>query len=141
MTPGSFHGAVLPIGGAEVLLVAVRPCVFESVELANLYVAAFHERFRRTIVLVAVDEHGAPPRCYGPGEILRVLGALPFEMIPWRCVRYRTEPPPSWRLPIPKDHDDDDDSAYSYSASCASAPRPARPLGSATGADQTRDLR
>jgi hypothetical protein len=96
---------VLPVCGVEVLIVVVHPQVLADLHEANLYVVAFHERFRRTIVLVAQDAHGRP-RFYGPTEIARVLSALPFEVLPWRWLLYRTEPPPSWRLPIPKDTHD-----------------------------------
>lgn len=105
--PGTFIGAVLPVCGVEVLIVVVHPHVLADLHEANLYVVAFHERFRRTIVLVAQDAHGRP-RFYGPTEIARVLSALPFEVLPWRWLLYRTQPPPTWRLPIPKDTHDAD---------------------------------
>ncbi len=99
--PGSFTGAALPICGVEVLIVVVHPWVLADIHEANLYVVAFHERFRRIIVLVAQGPDGVP--CfYGPTNIVRVLHGLPFEMIPWRRLLYRTAPPPSWRLPIPQ---------------------------------------
>lgn len=98
--PGSFTGAALPICGVEVLIVVVHPWVLADIHEANLYVVAFHERFRRIIVLVAQGADGVP--CfYGPTNIVRVLHGLPFEMIPWRRLLYRTAPPPAWRLPIP----------------------------------------
>jgi hypothetical protein len=98
--PGTFTGAALPICGAPVLIVVVHPWVLADIHEANLYVVAFHERFRRIIVLVAQGADGAP--CfYGPTNIVRVLHGLPFEMIPWRRLLYRTAPPPSSRLPIP----------------------------------------
>jgi len=105
--PGTFIGAVLPVCGVEVLIVVVRPQVLADLHEANLYVVAFHERFRRSIVLVAQDSRGAPT-FYGPAEIARVLSTLPFEVLPWRWLLYRAEPPPSWRLPIPKDSHDAD---------------------------------
>lgn len=99
--PGTFTGAVLPVCGVEVLIVVVRPWVLADVHEANLYVVAFYERFRRTIVLMAQRPDGAP--CfYGPVNIVRVLHGLPFEMLPWRRWLFRTAPPPSWQLPIPE---------------------------------------
>lgn len=99
--PGTFTGAVLPVCGVEVLIVVVRPWVLADVHEANLYVVAFYERFRRTIVLMAQRPDGAP--CfYGPADIVRVLHGLPFEMLPWRRWLFRTAPPPSWQLPIPE---------------------------------------
>jgi hypothetical protein len=99
--PGSFTGAALPICGVEALIVVVHPWVLADVHAANLYVVAFHERFRRIIVLMAQGPGGAP--CfYGPANLVRVLHGLPLEMIPWRRLLYRTAPPPSWRLPIPQ---------------------------------------
>jgi hypothetical protein len=98
--PGTFHGAALPICGAEVLIVAVRPWVLADVHEANLFVVAFHERFLRTIVLMAQGPDGTP-WFYGPAEIVRVLLELPFEMIPWRRLLFRALPPPGWQLPIP----------------------------------------
>ncbi len=100
-SPGTFTGAALPICGVEVLIVVVHPWVLADIHEANLYVVAFHERFRRIIVLMAQGPDGAP--CfYGPTNIVRVLHGLPFEMIPWRRLLYRTAPPPSWQLPIPQ---------------------------------------
>ena len=127
--PGTFIGAVLPVCGVEVLIVVVQPQVLADLHEANLYVIAFHERFRRSIVLVAQDARGTP-FFYGPAEIARVLGTLPFEVLPWRWLLYRTEPPPSWRLPIPKDSHD----AHSPPPE-ARHPRTDHPL------DQTRMLR
>jgi len=99
-SPGTFTGAALPICGVEVLIVAVHPWVLADIHEANLYVVAFHERFRRTIILMAQGPDGAP--CfYGPTEVVRVLQGLPFEMIPWRRLLLRAAPPPSWQLPIP----------------------------------------
>lgn len=98
--PSTFNGAVLPICGVEVLIVVVRPWVLADIHEANLFVVAFHERFRRTIVLMAQTADGAP-YFYGPTEIVRLLRGLPFEMIPWRRLLFRTVPPPSWQLPIP----------------------------------------
>ncbi|HSK04575.1 MAG TPA: hypothetical protein VK932_25155 [Kofleriaceae bacterium] len=90
--PRSFTGAALPICGAPVLIVVVHPWVLADIHEANLYVVAFHERFRRIIVLMAQGPDGAP--CfYGPTNIVRVLHGLPFEMIPWRRLLYRTAPP------------------------------------------------
>lgn len=99
--PNTFNGAVLPICGVEVLIVVVRPWVLADIHEANLFVVAFHERFRRTIVLIAQRSDGAS-RFYGPVEIVRVLQGLPLEMIPWRRLLFRTTPPPSWQLPIPQ---------------------------------------
>jgi hypothetical protein len=99
-SPGTFLGAALPICGVEVLLVVVRPWVLADIHEANLFVVAFHERFRRAIVLVAQRPDGAP--CfYGPTEIVRVLQGLPFELIPWRRFLLHPTPPPGWRLPLP----------------------------------------
>jgi len=98
--PGTFLGATLPVCGVEVLIVVVRPWVLADIHEANLFVVAFHERFRRTIVLVAQRPDGAA--CfYGPAEIVRVLQGLPFELIPWRRLLLRPAPPPGWRLPLP----------------------------------------
>lgn len=108
--PGTFIGAVLPVCGVEVLIVVVRPQILADLHEANLYVVAFHERFRRSIVLVAQDSRGTPT-FYGPVQIARVLSTLPFEVLPWRWLLYRAEPPPSWRLPIPKDAHDADSHA------------------------------
>jgi hypothetical protein len=74
--------------------------VLADIHEANLYVVAFHERFRRTIVLASQGAEDRP--CfYGPTEIIRVLQGLPFEMIPWRRLLFRAAPPPAWRLPLP----------------------------------------
>jgi hypothetical protein len=99
--PSTFNGAALPICGVEVLIVVVRPWVLADIHEANLFVVAFHERFRRTIVLMAQRSDGAPS-FYGPTDIVRVLQGLPLEMLPWRRLLFRTVPPPSWRLPIPQ---------------------------------------
>lgn len=99
--PSTFNGALLPICGVEVLIVVVRPWVLADVHEANLFVVAFHERFRRTIVLVAQGPRGEP-YYYGPIEIVRVLQQLPLEMIPWRRLLLRALPPPGWQLPIPQ---------------------------------------
>ena len=99
--PHTFNGAVLPICGVEVLIVVVRPWVLADIHEANLFVVAFYARFRRTIVLMAQRPDGAP-RFYGPTEIVRVLLALPLELIPWRRLLFRTTKPPSWQLPIPQ---------------------------------------
>ncbi len=98
--PGTFIGATLPICGIDVLIVVVHPWVLADIHEANLYVVAFHERFRRRIVLTAQGVEGTP--CfYGPTEIIRVLRGLPFEMIPWRRLLFRTAPPPALSLPSP----------------------------------------
>lgn len=121
--PGSFTGAALPICGVEVLIVVVHPWVLADVHEANLYVVAFHERFRRIIVLVAQGADGVP--CfYGPTNIVRVLHGLPFEMIPWRRLLYRTAPPPAWRLPIPPARDRED-----RAGAGDASPRPSSPRG------------
>lgn len=99
--PSTFNGALMPICGVEVLIVVVRPWVLTDVHEANLFVVAFHERFRRTIVLMAQGPYGEP-YYYGPTEIVRVLQQLPLEMIPWRRLLVRTLPPPGWQLPIPQ---------------------------------------
>lgn len=98
--PGTFLGAALPVCGVDALIVVVRPWVLADIHEANLFVVAFHERFRRTIVLVAQRPDGAP-YFYGPTEIVRVLQGLPFELIPWRRFLLRPTPPPGWRLPLP----------------------------------------
>jgi len=81
--------------------VVVRPWVLANIHEANLFVVAFQERFRRTIVLVAQRADGAA-RFYGPVDIVRVLQALPLELVPWRRILLHTTPPPPWRLPIPQ---------------------------------------
>lgn len=150
-TPGTFIGAVLPICSVEVLIVVVRPWVLADIHEANLYVVAFHERFRRTIVLMAQGPDGAS-RFYGPTDILRVLQGLPFEMIPWRRLLYRVAPPPSWRLPVPQPRRDGggssseraDSPAISHSADGASSANPTNPVSSvssASSANPTRSAR
>jgi hypothetical protein len=92
--PSTFNGAVLPIGGVETLIVVVRPWVLADLREANHFVVAFHERFHRTIVLAAQRADGAA--CfYGPAEIVRVLQALPIDLIPWRQLQFRAAPPRS----------------------------------------------
>jgi hypothetical protein len=98
--PNTFIGAALPVCGVEVLIVLVRPWVLADIHEANLFVVAFHERFRRAIVLAAQRPDGAAS-FYGPIDVVRVLQALPFELIPWRRLLFRTTPPPFWRLPTP----------------------------------------
>ena len=98
----TFTGALLPVCGADVLIVAVQPWVLASAHESQLYVVAFQLRFGRTIVLMAQDERRTPTY-YGPAGIVRVLRSLPFDIIPWRKLPYRTAPPRSWKLPIPRE--------------------------------------
>ena len=101
----------MPIGGTEVLIVVVRPWVLADRHEANLFVVAFYTRFKRVVILMAQDERGVPSY-FGPTGIVEVLGRLPFELIPWQRLPYRTVRPASWKLPIPQDTPDlDDDSA------------------------------
>jgi hypothetical protein len=95
-----FTGAMLPVCDVEVLIVVVRPFVINDPHEAALYVFAFHERFGRTIVLMAQDRDRVPTY-YGPAGIVRVLCTLPFEVIPWRYLAYRVPRPRAWKLPIP----------------------------------------
>jgi hypothetical protein len=97
-----FTGALLPVCGVDVLIVAVQPWILASRHESQLYVIAFQLRFRRTIVLMAQDERGTPTY-FGPAGIVGALRTLPFELIPWRRMPYRTAPPRSWKLPIPRD--------------------------------------
>lgn len=115
-----FTGALLPICNVQVLVVVVQPRVMIDTFEANLYVAAFNLRFQRTIVLVAQDEQTHVPTYYGPAGIVRALSSLPFEMIPWQRMLYRTAKPPSWQLPIPPEEPPSDSSVpatASYSSS------------------------
>lgn len=142
--PGTFTGAVLPVCGIEVLIVVVRPWVLADVHEANLYVVAFYERFRRTIVLMAQRPDGAP--CfYGPADIVRVLHGLPFEMLPWRRWLFRTAPPPAWQLPIPEPRSAGPTEratapASAYSASSAGRVAGIRSAYAASSAVRTVDL-
>ncbi len=96
----SFTGAALPICGVDVLIVVVKPWILADAHEAQLYVIAFGLRFGRTTVLMAQDD-GRVPTYYGPAQIVRALGVLPFEIIPWQRMTYRLPRPRSWQLPIP----------------------------------------
>jgi hypothetical protein len=86
-----FDGAVIRLYGGDVLVVIVAPHVLADLAESRLLVAAFHARFRRTIVLAARDAEGRPTY-FGPAAIARVLAAIPFEALSWR--RYFLGPPP-----------------------------------------------
>lgn len=117
---------MLPVCGVDVLIVVVQPRVVADLREANLYVVAFHERFQRTIVLVAQDACGLP-YFYGPVEIACVLSTLPFEVFPWRWLLYRTESPPSWHLPIQQDFDDLETDSFDPSSTRSARGRHTRP--------------
>ena len=98
----TFVGAVLPVCGVDVLIVVVQPAILASAHESALYVIAFQTRFRKTIVLVSQNAANVPTY-YGPAGIVNVLCTLPFEMIPWKRMRYRVPREPAWQLPIPRD--------------------------------------
>ena len=97
----TFVGAALPVCGVDVLIVVVQPAILANTLESNLYVIAFQTRFHKTIVLMAQDDDSHVPTYFGPGPIVKALGALPFEIIPWQRMLYRLPRPPSWQLPIP----------------------------------------
>ncbi|MBA3393714.1 MAG: hypothetical protein H0T89_13785 [Deltaproteobacteria bacterium] len=96
----SFTGAALPVCGVDVLIVVVQPWILADPHEAQLYVIAFALRFDRTIVLMAQDDRRVPTY-YGPAPIVRALGVLPFEIIPWQRMPYQLPRPRAWQLPIP----------------------------------------
>lgn len=98
----AFDGALLPVCGADVLIVVVQPWVLADPFEAQLFVTAFGLRYQRTIVLVARDRRRVPT-FFGPPAIARALAALPFEIIPWRRIPYHAPPRRPWMLPIPVD--------------------------------------
>lgn len=106
MTPSSFNGALLPVCGAEVLVVCVRPWVLQDPDEAQLFLFAFTTRFSRPVVLMAQDARGLPTY-FGARRFVDALSTLPVEVIPWKRYAYRTpapEQPTSPRryvLPIP----------------------------------------
>lgn len=110
MSRATFVGALLPVCGVDVLVVAVQPWILARAEEAKLYVTAFALRFQRTIVLMAQDERRVPTY-YGPAPIVLALRVLPFEIIPWRRIPYRAAPRRSWKLPIPPEPPPDDSDA------------------------------
>lgn len=100
-TPARFDGAMIRLYGGDVLVVLVRPEVLADHYESSRLVLAFHDQFRHTIVLAARDARGIP-RYWGPGAIVRVLSAIPFDALCWR--RYRRRPPlPPPMLPVPED--------------------------------------
>jgi hypothetical protein len=111
-TPVSFDGAVIRLFGVEILIVMVTREVFHDGYESSLLVAAFHARFKRTIVLSTRDRAGATSY-FGPVPIARVLAKLPIEALAWRRYRYRREP--VQLLPIPIDDGDATDSHPSWS--------------------------
>jgi hypothetical protein len=98
----TFDGAMLPVCGVDVLVVAVQPWVLADPHESQLYVIGFQLRFGRTVVLMARDADRVPT-FYGPAPIARALGRLPFDLIPWRRYPYRLPRPRTWQLPIPAD--------------------------------------
>jgi hypothetical protein len=115
-----FTGAVLPVCDVEVLIVVVAPRIMFDTYEANLYVAAFNLRFKRTIVLLSQDEQTLVPTFYGPAGIVRALSTLPFELIPWQHLLYRVAKPPAWKLPIPPERPAHD-SSCADEAGCSSS--------------------
>lgn len=111
-TPASFDGAVIQLYGVEVLVVRVTPRVFADGVESMLLVAAFHARFRRTVVLATRDSRGAASY-FGPGPIANTLAAIPFDALSWRQYRYQEKVFPL--LPIPLDIGDATDSRPSFS--------------------------
>ena len=101
-----FMGAVLPVCGVEVLIVAVKPFIIADEHEANLYMIAFQMRFGRTVVLMSQDD-ARVPTYYGPPPIVQALSLLPFELIPWRSMPFRIPKPPPWQLPIPPESPDE----------------------------------
>lgn len=95
-----FIATTLHLFETEVLVVQVAPRVLGDRGEAPALVAAFHARFRRTIVLVAQDGRGVPTY-FGPGPIAAVLAKIPFDAFAWRRYRYRRPRPQM--LPIPID--------------------------------------
>jgi hypothetical protein len=100
-SPSWFMGALLPVCCVEILIVVVHPRVMFDIAEANLYVTAFHRRFGRTVVLMSQAETTFLPTYYGPAGIVKVLSALPFDIIPWQRLLYRTTKSPPFQLPIP----------------------------------------
>jgi hypothetical protein len=110
-TPVSFDGAVIRLFGTEILIVMVTRKVFLDGYESSLLVAAFHARFKRTVVLATRDRMGATSY-FGPVPIARALAKLPIEALAWRRYRYRREP--VQLLPIPIDGGDATDSHPSW---------------------------
>lgn len=111
-TPASFDGAVIQLYGVEVLIVRVTPRVFADGVESMLLVAAFHARFKRTVVLATRDARGAATY-FGPGPIANTLAAIPFDALSWRRYRYQQKVLPL--LPIPIDDGDATNSQASFS--------------------------
>jgi hypothetical protein len=112
-TPALFDGATLRLYGADVLIVVVRAAVLADPYESQLLVLAFNARFRRTIVLVALDPSGVPTY-FGPAAIVHALSRLPFEALTWK--RYRKKPPaPMLPTPIdPPANETDSRPSWSY---------------------------
>ena len=111
-TPASFDGAVIQLYGVEVLVVRVAPRVFADGIESMLLVAAFHARFKRTIVLATRDARGVA-NYFGPGPIANTLAAIPFHALSWRQYRYQAKVLPL--LPIPLDDGEATNSQPSFS--------------------------
>lgn len=109
--PISFEAALIRLYGAEVLVVIVARHILDDASEGPLVVAAFHARYRRTIVLAALDPRGVPTY-FGPEAIARVLAGIPFDALSWRRYRYRQKVPAM--LPIPVEESDARDSQPSF---------------------------
>jgi hypothetical protein len=103
MMPPTFAGALFELYDTKVLVVRVARAVLRDPYETQLVIQAFGQRCGRTIVLVAQDGCD-PPTFFGPGGLVRVLCAIPFDALTWRKIRYRDTPPPM--LPIPAELED-----------------------------------
>jgi hypothetical protein len=101
-TPTGFDGAVIRLFGVEVLIVMVTRKVFCDGYESSLLVAAFHARFKRTVVLATRNLRGTASY-YGPVPIAHTLARIPIDALSWRRYRYRRES--VQLLPIPLEGD------------------------------------
>lgn len=114
--PETFRGATINLFEGEVLVACVPAHVLGDRALAPVVVAAFYQRFQRTIVLASQDRRGVPTY-FGPAAIVAVLARIPFDALSWKQYRFRK--PRLMMLPIPIDPlPEDRSSNYTSSTGC-----------------------
>lgn len=82
----AFNGAMVQLGSAKVLVVAVRDHILADAHERVLIRLALEHRFRRFVVLMAQDARGAPSYD-GPRNLVRALEGRCVTDLPWQRLR------------------------------------------------------
>ena len=79
----SFNGAHVRLGGAELLIVCVRPRILDDHYECELIRIAFEVRYRVPVVVMAQDNQGQP-RFRGRPKHIAALRGVAVASLPWR---------------------------------------------------------